>query len=110
MTLEFAVVEQPVLGQIEDQQRAHAVVGEALPHLGEEQHVEALGVAGELRLLLGRDLAADGEEDQQYDGGDGGNPVRLLPRSNRLQPHALSLSIDGRLARGAAVLTDGDAP
>src|SRR3546814_4077056 len=38
----FGVREQPVLRQIEDQQRPHAVIGETLPHLGEEEHVEAL--------------------------------------------------------------------
>ena len=40
------VVEQEVFGQVEDQQAAHAVVGEPLPHLGEEQHDQAARVAG----------------------------------------------------------------
>jgi hypothetical protein len=38
------VVEQEVLGQVEDQQAAHAVVGEPLPHLGEEQDEQAARV------------------------------------------------------------------
>ena len=49
----LAVGEQPVLGQVEDQQRAHAVVGETLPHLGEEEHVEALRVARRTRAPAG---------------------------------------------------------
>ena len=43
----IAVREQPVLGQVENQQGAHPVIGKALPHLGEEQDVETLGVAKE---------------------------------------------------------------
>ncbi len=38
------VVEQEVLGQEEDQQTPHAVEGKPLPHLGEEQDEQALGV------------------------------------------------------------------
>jgi hypothetical protein len=38
-----------MLGQVEDQQRPHAVIGEALPHLGEEQHEQAARVA---RMVL----------------------------------------------------------
>src|SRR3546814_9723589 len=45
----LGVGKQPVLRQVEDQQRPHAVIGKTLPHLGEEEHVKALGVAGELR-------------------------------------------------------------
>ena len=43
------VVEQELLGQVEDQQAAHAVVGEALPHLGEEQHGRPRRVAAQLQ-------------------------------------------------------------
>ena len=43
-----------MLGQVEDQQRAHAVIGEALPHLGEEQHVEAARMADELGFACWR--------------------------------------------------------
>jgi hypothetical protein len=39
------VAEQVVLGQVQQQQRLHAVEGEALPHFGEEADVDALGVA-----------------------------------------------------------------
>ena len=49
----------PTLRQVEDEQRAHAVVGEALPHFGEKQHVQALGVACEFRLFLDGDLGAN---------------------------------------------------
>ncbi len=48
-----AIGEQPVLGQVQHQQRAHAVVGEALPHLGEEQHVQAARVAQEGLVFRG---------------------------------------------------------
>jgi hypothetical protein len=49
----LAVGEQPVLHQVENQQPAHAVVGEALPHLGEEQHEQPARVAEEGRTLVG---------------------------------------------------------
>ncbi len=39
------VVEQEVLGQVEDQQRSHAVVGKAFPRLGEEQDRQAAWMA-----------------------------------------------------------------
>src|SRR5690606_21020993 len=39
--------EQPVLDEVEDQDRAHPVEREALPHLGEEQHEQAARVAEE---------------------------------------------------------------
>ena len=80
----LAVGEKPVLGQVEDQQRAHAVVGEALPHFGEEKHVQALGVAGELRILLDGDLAADGEEHDEEEDGNGGDLVAFLPEIHGL--------------------------
>ena len=35
----------------EDEQRAHAVVAEALPHLGEEQRREAAGMAEERAVV-----------------------------------------------------------
>ena len=44
-----ALVEQEVLGHVEDQDAAHAVVGEPLPHLGEEEDVQALGVLAQLQ-------------------------------------------------------------
>ena len=78
----FAVVEQPVLGQVEDQQGPHSVVGEALPHLGEEEHVEALGMARELRLFLDGDLRADCEEDCENNYGNRGDPVAFLPQAH----------------------------
>ena len=75
----LGIVEQPVLRQIENQQRPHAVVGEALPHFGEEEHVQALGMACEFRLFLDGDLRADGQENCQYEHGNRGDPVAFLP-------------------------------
>ena len=43
-----------LLDQVEHEQRAHAVVAEALPHLGGEEQVEALRVAGAHQLRGGR--------------------------------------------------------
>jgi hypothetical protein len=37
----LGLVEQQVLGQVEDQDAAHPVIGEPLPHLGEEQGQQA---------------------------------------------------------------------
>ena len=42
------VREQELLGQVEDQQAAHAVIGEPLPHLRQEQDGETLGVGAQL--------------------------------------------------------------
>src|SRR3546814_10909617 len=50
----ITVGKQPVLGQVQHQQRAHAVIGEALPHLGEEQHVKATRVAEKRLFVSGR--------------------------------------------------------
>src|SRR3546814_4459628 len=36
---------QPVLGEIEDQERPHSIIGKALPHLGEKQDEQPFGVA-----------------------------------------------------------------
>jgi hypothetical protein len=71
-----------VLGQVEDQQRAHAVVGEALPHLGEEQHVEALGVAHELRLAAAATRPPIARNAAEHDDRDGGDPVAFVPQSH----------------------------
>ena len=49
----FARLPPVVLHEEEHQHGAHAVVAEALPHLGEEERVEALGVA--LGRRIGRD-------------------------------------------------------
>ncbi len=35
-------------GQVEDEEAAHAVIGEALPHLGEEQNEQAARVFAQL--------------------------------------------------------------
>jgi hypothetical protein len=47
------VAEDEMLGQIERQQRAHAIVAEALPHLGGEQPRELVGVAEPFALARG---------------------------------------------------------
>ena len=47
------VGEEPMLRQVEDQQRPHAVIGEALPHLGEEEDEEAAGVTKDRPTLFG---------------------------------------------------------
>src|SRR3546814_15029832 len=61
----LAVREQPMLRQVENQDRTHTVIGETLPHFGEEEHVEALGVAGELGLLAAGDQCANAQENAQ---------------------------------------------
>ena len=81
----FAVGEQPMLGEVEDQQRPHAVIGEALPHFGEEEHVEALGMPQEFRLAVGRDESADGEEQGEHCECDSGDPVTFHPQGNVLE-------------------------
>jgi hypothetical protein len=78
----FVVGEQPVLGEVEDQKGAHAVVGEALPHLGEEEHVEALRVAERLGLAARGDHAAPDQEEDEYAERDRGNPVALGPQAH----------------------------
>ena len=46
MPITFGVPgQQQVLGHIQDEQRAHAVVGEPLPHFGGEQECQAARVA-----------------------------------------------------------------
>ena len=44
----FAIGEEPVLDQVEDQQGAHAVIGETLPHFGHEQQEQSLGMSDDL--------------------------------------------------------------
>ena len=83
----LGVIEQPVLRQVENQQRPHAVVGEALPHFGEEEHVKALRVPGEFRLLLDRGLGADRQEDGQDEDCNCGDPVAFGPCGKWLQTH-----------------------
>ncbi len=58
------VAEQEVLGQVEDQDPAHPVVGEPLPHLGEEQDHQAPGVVG-AQLEEDRQARQDGDEHPQ---------------------------------------------
>ena len=80
-----------MLGKVEYEQGAHAVVGEALPHLGEEQHVEAFGVARELRFLLNRHFRANCEEHRKHEDRDRRDPVALVPQGHVL--HALPFTL-----------------
>src|SRR3546814_20766132 len=48
----LGVGKQPVLRQVEDQQRPHAVIGKTLPHLGEEEHVRSEEHTSELQSLM----------------------------------------------------------
>ena len=45
LSLRGGVIKQEVLRHEEDQQAAHAVVGKALPHLGEEEDEETSGMS-----------------------------------------------------------------
>ena len=51
---------EQVVHHVEHEQRAHPVVGEALPHLGEEQDEQALRVPEQDRLGGARSLKGDG--------------------------------------------------
>ncbi len=63
------VIEKPMLRQVENQQRAHAVIGKTLPHLGEEQDVKTLGMAGEFLLSRRYDgRSADQQQNEKYSG------------------------------------------
>jgi len=65
LALAEVVGEQELFGQVEDQQTAHAVVGEPLPHLGEEQHEQAAWMAAQLQRH--RDAGRNGDEDADDD-------------------------------------------
>ena len=86
------VVEQEMLRQIEDQDAAHAVVGEALPHLGEEQDDQPLGVM--LQDLEQHRHARNQRDDQAQDDDD--IHVRFLPRSGA-RPAPLMSAFDNGL-------------
>ena len=64
----LAVGEHPVLDQVEDQQRPHPVIGEAFPHLRQEQHEQPLGMAAEFRCGPGDDHQAADQEDGEHHG------------------------------------------
>src|SRR5206468_4645123 len=49
-------IQQKIVREIENEDRAHSVIGEALPHLGGEQESQAAGVAEELRFAISRDV------------------------------------------------------
>jgi hypothetical protein len=70
------VVEQQMLGQVEDQDAPHAVVGEPLPHLGEEQDHQAARVIAQ-QLQQHRDPGGESDENPDEDD-DHARPVRSL--------------------------------
>jgi hypothetical protein len=61
------LVEQQVLGQVEDQDAAHPVIGEPLPHLGEEQDDQTARMVSQ---QLKEDRHAGGKRDDQPDQDD----------------------------------------
>ena len=70
------VREQELLGQVEDQQAAHAVIGKALPHFRQEQNGETLGV----RAQLPEHRRAGDERDQKPRHKDYIHHAALSPR------------------------------
>jgi hypothetical protein len=48
----LALVEE-VLSKVQDQERSHAIIAEALPHFGEEEHIEPTGVSPQVHFLRG---------------------------------------------------------
>ena len=48
------MLQQQVIGEIQDEDCAHPVIGKALPHLGREQERQAAGVAEKLRCVVAR--------------------------------------------------------
>src|SRR3546814_359479 len=84
----LGVGKQPLLRQVEDQQRPHAVIGKTLPHLGEEEHVKALGVAGELWLLAAGDQRADAQEYALDDQRRDREPIPFIPQSHVFHANA----------------------
>jgi hypothetical protein len=75
----FGIRKQPVLRQIENENSAHAIIGKTLPHFGEKQHVQALGMACEFRFALDGNLGPHREKNAQYDDSDSRYPVALGP-------------------------------
>jgi hypothetical protein len=76
----LAIGEEPEFREIKHQQRTHAVVGEALPHLGIEQHEQAARMADHFAAAPHRDQAADGQEREQRQRAERPDPVTLGPR------------------------------
>ena len=60
----------------------------ALPHLGEEEHVEALGMAERLGLALAGDHYAAEQEQGKDAERDDNRPIALIPIGNRFESHA----------------------
>ena len=70
----FAVGEQPMLDEVEDQQGAHAVIGEALPHFGHEQQEQALGMSDHFFLRTRHEDHAADQEGRECDHRDPEGP------------------------------------
>jgi hypothetical protein len=77
-----AIVIKPMLGQVENQQCAHAIVGKTLPHLGKEEDVEPLRVPSHFGLLPRYSERTGDEEKREHDRRDRSNPISLLPESH----------------------------
>ena len=60
LPLRRPVIEQEMLGHVGDEDSAHAVIRETLPHLSEEQNVHALGVTAHLQE--NRDGSGEGDD------------------------------------------------
>ncbi len=75
-----AVVKQEMLGEIEDQQAAHPVIGKPLPHLREEENMQALGMLAHLQK--DRNGGGDRDHDPRQN-----NDIHVL-RSSPSRPDA----------------------
>ena len=71
------VLEEEMLGQIERQQRPHAVIAEPLPHLGGEQPRELARMAEPCALVGGIDVPDAGENGSST---AGVSTINSLPR------------------------------
>ena len=70
----FLFRKHPVLNEVEDQQRSHAVVGEALPHLRHEEQEQSLGVSDNLFLRASDQEQAAKQEPGERDHRDPESP------------------------------------
>ena len=99
LALRRAVIEQEMLGQVEDQQAAHAIEGEALPHLGEEQDVQAPGMLA--HLVKDRDTGRQCDDNAQNDNQHERLPSALSDTDRRRRPDFMTgLTMPRRRAQG----------
>jgi hypothetical protein len=52
--------QQQIFDHVENEERAHSVIGEALPHLGREQECQPARMAEEVALFAGRLMTGAG--------------------------------------------------